>query len=108
MNRKLASALKRAVPMAGALMFTVGALSACSVTISDDAKEQGKSTICQSSQSAIRQLDAGDETAKLAAILIRDNVEAGSIKDSADRVAKGKGTKAEREQLIEWIKSECA
>lgn len=107
MNRKLTSTLKRAIPMAGVLMLTVVTLSACSVTISDDAKEQGKTTICQSSQSAIRQLDAGDETAKLAAILIRDNVEAGPIKDSADKVAKGEGTKAEREQLIKWIKSEC-
>lgn len=90
-----------------AVGLTASTLTACDFTISDDAKEQGKTTICQSSQTAIRQLDAGDETAKLAAILVRDNVKDGHIKDSADRIAKGKGTKAERDELINWIKSEC-
>lgn len=103
----MTSPLQRTVMTVGAIVFTLGSLTACGVTISDEAKDQGKSTICQGSQNAIKQLDAGDDTAKLAAILIRDNVKEGHIKDSADKVANGKGTKAERQELIDWIKSEC-
>lgn len=86
----------------------MGSLAGCdSFTVSDEAKEQGMETICNGSQTAIKQLDTGDDAAKLAAIMIRDNVEDSKIKSIASKVADGNGTKAEREELIKWIKSEC-
>lgn len=89
--------------IAGAMLLT-----GCSgFSISDDAKDQGLKTICNGSQMAIEQLDSGDDAAKFGAILIRDNTENSEVKKVASKVADGDGTKAERQELIKYIKTEC-
>lgn len=83
-------------------------LTGCSdFSLSDDAKDQGLKTICNGSQMAIEQLDSGDDAAKFGAILIRDNTENSKIKKMASKVADGDGTRAERQELIKYIKDEC-
>lgn len=101
--RHKSTRLIAAFSIAGAMLLT-----GCSdFSISDDAKDQGVKTICNGSQMAIEQLDSGDDAAKFGAILIRDNTDNSKIKKVASKVADGDGTKAERQQLIDYIKGEC-
>lgn len=89
------------------VVIAVGSLTACDINVSDDAKDKGKGVICASAENTIRDLDSGDEAAKLAAVLVRDNTDNEEIKKAAKHVAEGKGTKKERKQIIKWIRSEC-
>lgn len=96
----------RLVTLGVALPVVLG-LTSCSIEVSNEAKEQGKVSLCASSNSVMGQIKAGGEGAKLAAQLIKDNSDDQKIKRIANEVIEGNGGKGSRDELVKYIQRKC-
>jgi len=90
-----------------ASILTAFALTGCSVTFSDEAKDHGKDAICVMAETSIEQLKAGGAAAKGVAVVIRDNTDNPKIKKTAKAVAKGDAGEKQRKELANYVKDLC-
>src|SRR5699024_10642515 len=87
-----------------ASILTAFALTGCSVTVSDEAKDHGKDAIWVMAETSIAQLKAGGAAAKGVAVVIRDNTDNPKIKKTAKAVAKGDAGEKQRKDLANYVK----
>lgn len=77
-------------------------------SVSQETRQAGTSAVCAQIDARSADIRASAQTARLAALVVRDLAPDGDIRDLADRVSRNPGEISLRGRLADWVNDTCA